>query len=551
VDRARSSLPHLARACLTAALAAGLALAVPARPAWSDEPTPTARAITLTQPGVVVVLTSVSVSVRLTFMSASQVSGKDNIDAHYTLKYSSGTGMVVTPDGTIVTASHVIEPEKKDIWTYATNQLFFKKLRSIFGSLSKDADPFQRYTLNDSTADQLLQQCYDGVTCEFNTSRSVSVLAPRQDVGASAPKPMPARVLSSTGFEDTDVAVLKVPGAGMPTVPLATSTGDLQSGQPITVLGFPGSVRSLPTGTTDPAKLFGHVSNVRPAGASQLVEVDIRLERGTSGGPVVDDNGKVIGLVSFSRLDSNGSRDQGYLRTVDDIRSALRGVGIQATRGEVDSIFAQAMEMLWARHYSAAIPLFQKVLNLYDGHLLAKRYLAEAQVKAGGPKDVPLPTATPKRSSALPTPVLLVIVAGMVAALAAAMLLIVRRRHRRQRGHGELVQAAWNAEPRDLGPIEADDPSLEGELSPVGGRPLDVADGSYQPPPAPANASQLGGGAGALADGSAAPTGAAILSAARGSVTDGGEVPAARRFCSNCGARLAGTPFCGNCGQRQ
>jgi S1-C subfamily serine protease len=549
VDRARSSLPHLVRACLITTLAAGLALTVPARPAWSDEPTPTARAITLTQPGVVVVVTSVSVSVRLTFMSTSQVSGKDNIDAHYTLKYSSGTGMIVTPDGTIVTASHVIEPEKRDIRTYATNRLFFNKLRSIFGSLSKDADPFQRYTLNDSTADQLLRQCYDGVTCEFNISRSVSVLAPRQDVGASAPKPMPARVLSSTGFQDTDVAVLKVPGVGMPTVPLAASTGDLQSGQPITVLGFPGSVRSLPTGTTDPAKLFGHVSNVRPAGASQLVEVDIRLEKGTSGGPVVDDNGKVIGLVSFSRLDNNGSRDQGYLRTVDDIRSALRGVGIQATRGEVDSIFAQAMEMFWARHYSAAIPLFQKVLNLYDGHLLAKRYLAEAQTKAGGPKDVPLPIATPKRSSALPTPVVLAIVAGMVAALAAAMLVLVRRRHRRRQG--EPVHAVWNAEPGDFGRLEVDDPSPEGELSPVGGRPPTGADDSYHPASMPANPSQVGGSAVAQADGSAAPTGSTILSAARGGVSDGGEVPAPRRFCSNCGARLAGTPFCGNCGQRQ
>jgi hypothetical protein len=40
------------------------------------------------------------------------------------------------------------------------------------------------------------------------------------------------------------------------------------------------------------------------------------------------------------------------------------------------------MEYFWDRHYSAALPLYQKTLNLYDGHPAAKKYLSEAQAKA-------------------------------------------------------------------------------------------------------------------------------------------------------------------------
>jgi hypothetical protein len=51
------------------------------------------------------------------------------------------------------------------------------------------------------------------------------------------------------------------------------------------------------------------------------------------------------------------------------------------------------MDYLWNHHYSATLPLYQKVLNLYDGQPQAKKYLAEAQAKAGTADDLPLSTS--------------------------------------------------------------------------------------------------------------------------------------------------------------
>jgi S1-C subfamily serine protease len=419
-----ATVTRLVRACLAAGLAALLILVALPGMGRADDTTADERTVVLVDPGVVFVETSVSVFVQLSYQDFSQISGKSTISDTYRFDYSSGSGFAINPSGVIVTASHVVDPEPSKIRAYAANKL-------LRVELNKGEDPFGRYTLIDGFWNGLLQQCYDQVTCTFRIKRTVQVYTPVQIAGISAPKPLSARVLASTGFGKTDVAVLQVDADNMPTVPLATTATDLKSGQSITALGFPGSAQDLPSGFTEPAKLFGRVSNVRSEGASKIVEANIaNVPHGMSGGPGVDSNGRVVGLISYSRLDpDDGSPTQIYLRTVDDIRAALRGAGgVQAARGEVDTLFGQAMSYFWDRHYSAALPLYQKVLNLYDGHPLAKKYLSQAQAKAGGSEDLPLPTpkATGERSRVLMLGIAALLVLVVVAAV--GTLLFRRRR---------------------------------------------------------------------------------------------------------------------------
>jgi hypothetical protein len=354
-----------------------------------------------------------------------------------------------------------------------------------------------------------------------------------QIAGVSAPKPLAARVLKSTGFGQTDVAILQVDTSNMPTVPLATTANDLKSGQSIAALGFPGSAQDLPTGFTEPAKLFGRVSNVRQDGASKLVEASITgMAKGMSGGPGVDSQGKVVGLISYSRLDGD-TRAQVYLRTVDDIRAALRGAGgAQATRGEVDNLFEQAMEYFWDRHYSAALPLYQKTLNLYDGHPAAKKYLSEAQAKAGGPEDLPLPATTQAAESSWLRLGLAALAAAVLVAAGVALLL---RRRRRRRGVPAIrqlqrpgVEVSWD---------DAGAPRAAANGQPLSRSPVETDDAGHDEAAA----------SGPWADVGAAPV--ATRTAVAQDVPEPGR-PAVR-FCSRCGNELgADDSFCAACGHR-
>ena len=165
----------------------------------------------------------------------------------------------------------------------------------------------------------------------------------------------------------------------------------------MTGLGFPGSSRdALQTGQTQPANVFGHVSNIRSEGTSKLIEVDANIEPGMSGGPAVNSAGEVIGLISFYLRQSSGESAAKYLRTIDDIRLALADAGVTPARGPVDDAFSKAMDLYWANHFTAAVPEFERALALYDGFPLAKEFLASSQAKAGAAEDIPL--ASPSKA---------------------------------------------------------------------------------------------------------------------------------------------------------
>src|SRR6266704_248294 len=148
-----------------------------------------------------------------------------------------------------------------------------------------------------------------------------------------------------------------------------------------------------------------------------------------------------------------GGRTQGYLRTVDDIHDALKTVGASAESGELDTLFAQAMNDYWTNHYSAAVSLYQRVLNLYDGHLLARKYLTLAQAEADGPDDIPLPRPqaadvkqdSNTRTKVLALALLAVLVAALVLLLALPVAVWLRRGSVRQRSRRRLTRepAGW------------------------------------------------------------------------------------------------------------
>jgi hypothetical protein len=408
-----------------------------------------------------------------------------------------------------VTASHVVEPPRQSMRNYAANRLVLDSFDYSYG------DPFVQYRVDDGYINRLLQQCYRGVACKIVVEPLVHVYTSVQIADKKLANTMPARVLTSTGFDATDVAVVKVDGSNMPTVPLAESA-DVQSGDEITALGFPGSAKDLPTGLTEPTKLFGRVSNVRSVESSSQIEVDVDLEPGMSGGPVVNADGEVIGLTSYGRLQSSGQSAQSYLRTVDDIRLALNDAGVEPSRGLVDTKFSSAMDYYWNDHFSASVPLFEEVLNLQDGHPLAKQHLAQAQAEAGGPDDVPLTKPEPKDKGGdgIPATLVIAIVAGATAGVGGGLML------RRHRVRNRASSKAPAPRPAVTPPAEVAAPADHepGEFSvPAEGRPLvPLADNGE---------------------------------ATKGAPDDGKVAVASRRFCSQCGTELnADARFCSSCG---
>ncbi len=90
-----------------------------------------------------------------------------------------------------------------------------------------------------------------------------------------------------------DLALIKVDTKGLPALPLADSD-KLNDGQAIVALGNPQGLKHSVTA--------GVISGRRDIEGQSMIQLAIPLEPGNSGGPVVDMQGKVVGVVTLKSL---------------------------------------------------------------------------------------------------------------------------------------------------------------------------------------------------------------------------------------------------------
>lgn len=99
--------------------------------------------------------------------------------------------------------------------------------------------------------------------------------------------------------ETNDLAILHVEGLSAPALQFRPGK-DLQAGEPIVALGFP-----LPEVLSSDAKVTtGSISATSgPANDIRLIQISAPVQPGNSGGPLLDEGGSVVGVVS-SKLDA-------------------------------------------------------------------------------------------------------------------------------------------------------------------------------------------------------------------------------------------------------
>jgi S1-C subfamily serine protease len=115
-----------------------------------------------------------------------------------------------------------------------------------------------------------------------------------------------ARVIG--GDSTADLAVLKVDGKGLPTVPLGNSS-QLELGQQVVALGYALALKGGPTVTTGIVSAMGRViqaqdPNYQPGGSTpggtrtyrDVIQTDAAINPGNSGGPLVNLAGEVVGI---------------------------------------------------------------------------------------------------------------------------------------------------------------------------------------------------------------------------------------------------------------
>jgi hypothetical protein len=187
---------------------------------------------------------------------------------------SSGTGFFLTADGVIATNKHVLQPwrfpgdvERRlaDGWSFVegSDQLFVY--------------PAGRRVFNDDGR-RVLAGAFD------EARGTVAVVATADDAFEDG----------LHALDSSDLALLRVFASGpVPPLPLAEEERPVETLDPVLVLGFPDGRSQFEGGRAIPTVARGEVGKVE-----DMFVIQAQLLPGSSGGPVLDAEGRVIGIAS-------------------------------------------------------------------------------------------------------------------------------------------------------------------------------------------------------------------------------------------------------------
>ncbi len=142
----------------------------------------------------------------------------------------------------------------------------------------------------------------------------------------------------------------------------------------LSIIGFPWTSDIGQDNIMNPTVTTGRISGKVMLGGTEVLQVQGDARPGNSGGPVLDINGMVVGMLTMGTDETNN-----YLRPVNDIKEMLNRNGVENKLGMLDEEFKKGLINYRMGNYQEAINNFNAVLNLNQKHLLAQEYRSKAQ----------------------------------------------------------------------------------------------------------------------------------------------------------------------------
>jgi S1-C subfamily serine protease len=310
---------------------------------------------------------------------------------------SIGTGFFITGDGYVATNCHLIDREdafiRRQFILSAFRQITEASIAALEASWATHFTEEQRSLLYNTYA-SVYSRLFSMVL--YDLKKNVYVVY-RSDSGSqhsdTVKKPA-GIVIKGQPMPGKDIAILKIDvGEEMPVLNLAPDNLP-QVGEQLFVYGYPGPVTNndfvSAASAIEPTLTTGIVSAIkRSVGGWPLVQMDANINHGSSGGPVCDQRGEVVGLTTFGSLENNGGLAAGlnFAVPVTILNEYLDSAGITAGPGLATRRFTRALEAYDQHQYSAALREFEAVLKLNSHYPGIYNYIADCHENIRKGKD--------------------------------------------------------------------------------------------------------------------------------------------------------------------
>jgi len=277
------------------------------------------------------------------------------------------SGFFVNPDGYFMSAGHCVERQlgREDILRAAA-RWSFEHERWQAGTTQQDV-------IHDALHYWKVRSADD--SSRHGPSRKVSAAYGVDIGGLPTGEALPARVLGVRGFENGDVALLKIDVDNAPALELADDAG-IEVGTEVVSVGFPGSVDLVTDQSSDPSFKEGSISSEKTRNGVRTFEISAAVSEGMSGGPTVNLRGRVIGVNSFAPMGE--SQAFNFVSSSAEVEALLADLGVENKLGRTNATYREGLAAYYAGDREEALAKFGEVLELVRPHELAQEFRTKA-----------------------------------------------------------------------------------------------------------------------------------------------------------------------------
>lgn len=352
--------------------------------------------------------------------------------------YGVGTGWVITSDGYIVTAAHVVEANADELAPEFAARTLTKVSNAFVKGLQSGTTNFTRSQVNRLA--RAVTKWFAGHMTVSDLRTDVAALVAQGSVSQGKKQEAVAAEVIDAGvpYPGNDVALLKIEGVdNMPTMNLGED-GDVQEGSTLHVAGYPAAStfsgglsaasRVQPTVTEGPITAVKYTADDMP-----VFQTQAPASPGNSGGPVLDDAADVVGILVASAVGSDGVALEGqeFVIPISVVQEMLDANNVTPEPSETSDAYDAGIDAFYAQHYKDALPLFQKAQELYPDHPYVEQYINDTNAGIANGEDKSPAAADDDGDSGGGLPGWLIPVAagalGLVVVLGVLMVLLRKR----------------------------------------------------------------------------------------------------------------------------
>ena len=315
---------------------------------------------------------------------------------------TTGTGFFITGDGYLVTNCHVIDRDS----AYIRSKFILSTFQEVTEANINALQSSWAMTLSDQQR-SLLYNTYSLIYSQvssmilFDLKKEIYVLY-RTDSKNEEPftvKKMATVIRKGKPMPGKDVAILKIDaGDNLPTLSFSNDS-QVRIGTQVLVFGYPEAATSnsfLATESSiDPTLTAGIVSALKKSiGGWPVIQMDAMISHGSSGSPVCNDKGDVIGLATFGSLEQGASTlasGFNFAIPVSVIKEYIDSSNIHPALSKASIIFNDGLSFFFQEYYQKALDKFEQAQRLNKNYPQVNFYSSQCNIKiaAGNSKHSP------------------------------------------------------------------------------------------------------------------------------------------------------------------